>query len=183
MRRRFLCAGLTTFALVLTGCGGDDQQEAEKRAVAWAERVCATVADGGKQLSKPPRLNPSSPRSAKDSVVKYLGLLDGALAAMEAELRKAGSPPVRDGVSAYVKALQTVDEIQGAVGKAVTGLRKAKVSDKPALRKALNNAGKEMAKVRQIEGPAADLKANPALYAVFAKAPTCRRVDQLSSSE
>lgn len=183
MRRRFLSAGLAA-ALVLTGCSGDDGDPAEGRqqAVAWAERVCDSVAEGGAKLSEPPKLDPSSPEKALAGIIGYLGKLSAAVKGMETELRAAGAPPVRDGQSAYDKALATLDDIQTAVKKATSGLRKAKVDDPATLRSAMTTAGQEMAKVRQSEGPAADLKANPELYAVFAKAPSCKQIDNVNAS-
>lgn len=181
MRRRFLSAGLVAAAVVLTGCDSEGGQPDQQQAVAWAERVCASVAEGGEKLSQPPKLDPRSPQNALDSIVVYLGKLSSALDGMENELRAAGSPPVRNGLDTYGKALATLDEIQAAVKNATTGLRNAKVDNPAALKKAMTRAGKEMTKVRAAEGPAADLKANPELYAVFAKAPSCQKIDNVAA--
>lgn len=164
--------------VAVSGCsesGGSSSSEQD--ALAWAERVCQSLHEGGAALSKPPQLDPRSPQKAKASVVGYLETLHKALESMDAELQDAGSPPVAKGLNAYGKALATLDEIQQGVDGAVQRLRKVKVTDQAGLQKALTRAGKDLAKVQKLDGPAADLTANPELDKVFANAPKCQGIE------
>lgn len=169
---------ITVLAAVLSGCSdaGSRGPDAKQDATAWAEQVCQSLREGGTALAQLPQLDPRKPAKAKAGVVTYLQTLRKALGTMEKDLRAAGTPPVADGGAAYTKALGTLKDISDAVDSAVTRLRKAKVDDKAGLQKALARAGKDMAKVRQVGGPAADLKSNPELGEVFATAPTCKGI-------
>lgn len=163
-------------AAAVSGCSDDGGADPKQDATAWAEQVCKSLREGGQALSKPPQMDPTSPAKAKASVVAYLQTLQKALGSMEKDLRAAGEPPVDNGAAVYGKALATLDDISGAVDGAVSQLKKAKVSDKAGLQKALTQAGKGMAKVKQVGGPTADLKKNPELGEMFATAPACQGI-------
>lgn len=164
--------------VAVSGCSeSDGSSPSQQDALAWAERVCQSLHEGGAALSTPPKLDPRSPQKAKASVVGYLETLDKALESMDAELQKAGSPPVAKGLDAYGHALATLDKIQQGVEGAVQRLRKVKVTDQAGLQKALTRAGKDLAKVQKLDGPAADLTANPELDKVFASAPKCQGIE------
>lgn len=178
IRRLIISAAVVGVAVSgVSGCTDSGPESSQQNAVAWADRVCGSLREGGATLSTPPNLDPRSPAKAKASVVSYLDKLKAAVESMDAELRDAGSPPVDDGLTAYGKALDTLDEIQQAVNGAVERLRKVKVSDQEGLRTALTRAGKDLAKAQRVDGPAADLKANPALDKVFAEAPACQGIE------
>lgn len=176
IRRYFAAAAIGALGFTAAaGCGGvsDDPRQL---ASDWVERVCQSVNAGAEKLSKPPKVNLASARDMKDSVVTYLTTVSDALGDTEAELRAAGVPPVHNGIAAYGKALKTTEALQGALAKAVSDLRAAKVEDEQEFKAAMTKVGKRLGKVRQQEGPAEDLKANPELATLFQQTPSCSKV-------
>ncbi|GGS17016.1 hypothetical protein [Actinokineospora fastidiosa] len=184
VRRPLIAAAV---ALVLAGCGNDEPAAPEPApqppattttttgdAVAWAERVCSSVAPEVKKLSAGPDIDPNDPKAAKTNLVAYLDTLVAALDRMTAAIRDAGAPPVPDGEVAADRAMQTLQEAKTQVEQSRTELAAADVSNQAAFQKAFTNVGEDLQRLSELENPMAGLRGNEELDAAFEKAPSCR---------
>lgn len=150
------------------GCGGDKPGAAE----IWAGEVCSSLAKSG-ATPKPPPVDGRDPGSSRDAVVSYLDDASTRLEALEGTLKAKGAPPVADGQDALDRALGSLATTRTAVDDAKTGLAGAKVVDERTLSLALSSAAPGITAVTSYAGPAAELKANPALAEAFDRAGSC----------
>ena len=162
--------------LVVAGCS-DSDGDSDGPAVAWVERVCASVEKGAQTLASPPAADLADPQTAKTAFTDYLGRVSQALDTVSAGIRDAGQPPVDDGQRAVDNAMGTISEIKTAIETARTRVAGLPVTDPAGFQQALNDVGAGLAKINGVEGPTKDLKANPALNEAFGKAPACQRID------
>ncbi|HET9137982.1 hypothetical protein [Actinophytocola sp.] len=174
-RRSPALVSLIVSGLAVAGCSGAEDDSGGP-AVAWAERVCASVEQGAQGLALP-AADLTDPQAAKTAFDAYLGQVAQALDRVSAELRAAGAPPVADGQQAVDSAMGTITEIKTAIEGARTRVAALPVTDAGSFQAALNDVGTGLAKIDSVEGPTKDLKANPALNEAFGKAPACRRID------
>ncbi|MGW5055351.1 hypothetical protein [Actinokineospora sp. NPDC004072] len=146
-------------------------------AVAWAEKVCTAVEDGGKALSQFPAVDPSDPAKTKQAMLDYLQAISDTLAELGAGISAAGEPPVDGGAAAVDAALKRVEDLRAGLSGARAELAAVETGDPAAFQAALAALGPRLEGLNTTEGPTTDLKANPALKDAFAQAPACRRVD------
>ncbi|GAA4415024.1 hypothetical protein GCM10023148_11070 [Actinokineospora soli] len=195
-RSAFAAAAL---ALALTGCSGDNNPGtpapapqattattttggAGGDAVAWAERVCASVGPEVEKLSAGPDIDPSNPQAAKEGLVTYLDTLISAIDRMIGGMRDAGAPPVPDGQIAADRAVGTLEEAKGSVSAARDELAAADVSDPAAFQAAFTKVGEDLQKLSELENPMEGLRGNEELDAAFEQAESCKKLSGSSAA-
>ncbi|MFC7614727.1 hypothetical protein ACFQV2_15535 [Actinokineospora soli] len=145
--------------------------------IAWAEKVCGVVEQGGKSLSQIPAIDPNDPAKTKQAMLEYLGAISDELGKLGEGISAAGDPPVDDGAAAVDAALKRIETLRGSLAKAEEKLSAAPVTDPAAFQAALAQIGPDLEGLNTTEGPTAELKANPELKDAFNTAPACRRVE------
>ncbi|WP_415949628.1 hypothetical protein [Streptomyces sp. KLOTTS4A1] len=174
MRRQIAAAALlATVTVVATGCSTAEPEGAPQ--LAWAGGFCGEVQNLGSQLQLP-KGDGDSPKEYQTEVVGFLDALDGQLGALEKNMENGEAPPVEGGQGAYDKALKRLREARDTLSATNEGLKKAKVTDKKSLEKALREAGDGIEKAGSYQGPAQDLRSHPELKKAFDEAPECAEV-------
>ncbi|MFI7320800.1 hypothetical protein [Streptomyces venezuelae] len=156
-------------AVLLSGCSSrsDDAPQVD-----WASDVCDSVQDVGSELTLPA----SDHKDAKkyhSEVVTFMDALGRRLGALDRKMRHEGAPPVDGGDAAYEKALGNLRTARSSLAGTTARLKKADVTDEKSLEAALKRAGEGLRKASAYQGPAHDLRADPALGKAFDKAPEC----------
>ncbi|MFC5289394.1 hypothetical protein ACFPM7_20275 [Actinokineospora guangxiensis] len=196
MKPRLAGAAIFAFAAVAltAGCGSDDAAppvlpapgatsaqappaDLDDPVVAWAERVCGVVEQGGRSLARFPAVDPNDPAKTKRAMVDYLKAISAELGKLGEGISSAGAPPVDGGDAAVEAALQRIATLRASLADAQEKLSAVPATDPAAFQAALADLGPKLEGLHSAEGPTADLKANPELKEAFSSAPTCRRVE------
>ncbi|GLZ40310.1 hypothetical protein [Actinokineospora sp. NBRC 105648] len=198
MLRRLVAVTATASALTLAlaGCGGGNSGTgssssgaapasttassaggANAGAVAWAEKVCSTVAPQVAQLSQAPNLDPSDPVKAKTNLDAYFDKQISALDTMASGFQSAGAPPVADGDQLVEKATAGIKQAKTVVESAKTELASVDTSTPEAFQAGFVKVAENLQKLSESDDPTASLKGNQELDAAFQQAPTCKKLD------
>ncbi|OLR92091.1 hypothetical protein [Actinokineospora bangkokensis] len=193
MIRRRVVPALASVAIAigsLSACGSDSGSgsggsagPASDPAVAWMDKVCGSLAAGGKQLSEIPSVDPTDPSKAKAGLVTFLTNLSTALGSVSTSIKDAGVPPVADGQATVDKAQATIDGARTSLDSAKTRLEAVSATDPVAFTNALQEISPSLSAFSNTEGPLKDLKANPELNEAFGKTPACKQVDSGTGSD
>jgi hypothetical protein len=191
MIRRLATSGalIGAVALALAGCGssgsnspsGTTANVLDDPAVAWAEQVCKVVSSQAATLSQPPNIDPTNPAKTKDGYVEFLSRLSKAVGVFADGIKNAGTPPVANGQTAADTAVATLVDGKKSIDAAISKAKATPVTDPASLAKLQTALDADLAKSGDAKNPVNDLKANPALEAAFAKAPTCQKLDASTS--
>ncbi|SDD82231.1 hypothetical protein [Actinokineospora iranica] len=198
MVRRLVAATATAaaFALGLAGCGSDpgtapgatttsapaatttSGTSANGDAVAWAEKVCSSVAPHVDELDDGPKdIDGTDPNKAKAGMSAYLDKLSGALDSMTASFKEAGDPPVANGDQLSEKAVGSLDEAKKIVDGAKVKLEGVNTADPAAFQSGFLQVGQDLQKLGDLEDPTKGLRGNKELEEAFKAAPTCKKLD------
>jgi len=166
----------STAAMSVAACSGSGKSTSNAAApeVTWARHACESLeATGGPKLQLP-TVDPKNSAKSKQSIVTFLNGLSEQLGGVQVRLTALGTPPVANGKQTLATALGNITQTQSAVKTAATDITKAKVTDSKSLQAALAQAGQVMQKFQTYQGPAKDLRANPALSKAFDQAVACQ---------
>ncbi len=203
MKPRLVGAAVFAFAAVAltAGCGSDDAAppvvpapggasaaadapsaqappaDLSDPVIAWAERVCGVVEQGGKSLAAFPAVDPNDPAKTKQAMVDYLKAISDELGKLGDGISSAGPPPVDNGDAAVDAALKRIGTLRASLADARDKLSAVPATDPAAFQAALAELGPQLEGLNAADGPTTDLKANPELKEAFSSAPTCRRVE------
>ncbi|CRK61085.1 hypothetical protein [Alloactinosynnema sp. L-07] len=185
MVRRLAAVAVLALSLGIAGCGSDTPSTSGGTsaatgaggggdAVAWAEKVCSTVAPEREAFSKVPNIDPTDPVKARDGMVAYLDDLVKALERMVSGIQSAGSPPVADGETAAKRVVDTLEEAKATVSTAKDNLAKVDVTDPAAFQAGFTQVGTDLQKLGEMEDPTKGLRGNRELNEAFEKAASCK---------
>jgi hypothetical protein len=175
----FLSATLGVAVVALmSGCSSrvDDGPQVD-----WASDVCDSVQDVGSKLTVP-TADRKDAKKYHAEVVTFMDALDHQLGALDKKMRQDGAPPVEGGDAAYKKALKNLRGARSSLADTTVELKRAEVTDEKSLKAALRKAGEGMDEAGAYQGPAHDLRADPALKQAFDKAPDCANLPGVGSS-
>ncbi|MCT2592409.1 hypothetical protein LHJ74_21295 [Streptomyces sp. N2-109] len=158
-------------SLAVVGCSSAGSP-GEAPEVTWAGNVCEHLSRNGSQL-RLPAIDQKKPQQAKKRVVAFLDGLATQLGSLEKDMKKEGAPPVEDGKQSFTKAMEGLSQAKQEVDGAVTSVRESKVDDEKSLNAALAKAGEGFRKAGRYQGPAQELRADPALKSAFDEAEDC----------
>ena len=194
-----LTAGVATvlLALVVAGCseksdtgsgsttGSNTETSSEAAgggdAVAWADEVCAAMADDVATLTTQPEVDQSNPQAAKDSLVTYLGNLETAIDGMSTAVSDAGTPPVTGGEEAAQSFLDQIGTAKDAVTSAKGKLEAAPVDDPVAFQTAATGAMTDLQALSSMD-PTSSFSENEELSKAYNDAKSCQALEEGSSS-
>ncbi|HVK20872.1 MAG TPA: hypothetical protein VM677_05880 [Actinokineospora sp.] len=191
MVRRLATVAVLALSLGLAGCGSDSPSTSGGTssaapsggdAVAWAEKVCATVAPERDALSQVPNIDTSDPMKAREGMVTYLDNLVKALDRMVTGIKSAGTPPVADGETAAKRVVDTLEEAKATVTTAKENLAKIDVTDLAAVQAGFTQVGQDLQKLGQMEDPTKGLRGNREINEAFEKAASCKALQDSGSS-
>lgn len=172
---RRLIAGVVlagTAACSVAGCGTDAKKDHAGPEVAWAGKICTTMAQTS-ALSVP-KLNSADVLKDKKSLAKLLDGIAKRMATLEMNLQGVGAPPVPNGKQLFTTAMGNLTRTHSSVSTASKRLQKAKVTDKKSLQTAVKQVGTVFAQYNTYQGPQQDFRKDPKLNAAFTKAPACK---------
>ncbi|PPK65779.1 hypothetical protein V5P93_000333 [Actinokineospora auranticolor] len=149
------------------------------KVVAWAEKVCGTLTPEIATLNSEPSIDPAGDSAkARDGLVKFLGVLVGALDRSAQGVQAAGAPPVADGeklLAAQVTALSTA---KTATEKAQTMMRNVSATNPAEFQAGFVQVAEELQKLDELADPIKALRANPELASAFKQGPNCKKFEQ-----
>ncbi|WP_433331937.1 hypothetical protein [Spirillospora sp. CA-294931] len=159
-------------AFSAAGCGSDSKEAKEAPEVVWAGKACGAL----KQTSAlpVPQIEPANVAKSKASLVNMLEGIGQRMRTMEMALAGLGKPPVPNGDALYRTTMGRLTSTHSGVTTAKRRLEQAKVTDAKSLKGAMDQMKKAFGSYNGYQGPQADLRADPALNAAFAKAPACQ---------
>lgn len=193
MVRRLAAAAVAvvTLSFGLAGCGSDApttpgtttttttaKSEASGDAVAWADKVCATVGPEAEKFKTPPAVDPSNLQATKDNFVAYLDGMAQALDRMVGGIRDAGAPPVADGETAAKAVEDSLENAKATVIKAKDNLAKVDASNPQAFQAGMAQVGQDLQGLSQMEDPTKGLRGNKELNEAFEKSATCKALNE-----
>lgn len=168
-------AGVLAALLAVGGCtASSEEQAAASPEVAWAETVCGAVADGAAKVPQLPRVSPGGPEKAKQGFVKHLKTLSGALDGVRDAIKEAGAPPVADAKAVYSQTVRRLGKAVKSISAVTTTLADTDATDQKALRAAMSDVEKAVAKAGSARDLVKKLRANDQLDKVMSDAAACR---------
>jgi hypothetical protein len=175
-RRLIIGVVLASTAVVsAAGCGGSSKKSnAAGPEVTWARHACESLQNSNGPKLQLPSIDPRNSAKSKQSIVTFLNGLSDQLGGVQVRLTALGSPPVADGKQTLGTALSHLSQTQAAVKTAAADIGKAKVTNAKSLQSALAQAGQVMRRFQTYQGPARDLRTNPALSKAFDQAVACQ---------
>ncbi|WP_436493321.1 hypothetical protein [Actinokineospora sp. HUAS TT18] len=191
MLRRLAAFAVLALSLGLAGCGSDSPSTSGGTstpaasggdAVAWADKVCSTVAPERDALTTPPNIDPTDPAKARDGMVTYLDTIVKALDRMVGGIKSAGAPPVADGETAAKRVVDTLEEAKATVTTAKDNLAKVDVTDPAAFQAGFTQVGQDLQKLSDMEDPTKGLRGNRELNEAFEKAESCKALQDPTTS-
>lgn len=165
-----LVALASAAALSVAGCGSEKKDGPE---VAWAGRACGVLTKSAPM--QVPKLDGASVLKSKASLVQLLDGISDRMRALETSLSGLGAPPVDNGDALFSTTMNNLTRTHSTVTTASKNLKRAKVTDKRSLQRAVDQMGRAFGQYSGYQGPEQDLRKNPELAAAFAKAPACKR--------
>lgn len=200
--RRSALALLATVGL-LAGCGGDDStpdanvdptdaaattaqvaetpvptpDAKEKKKLdtptgKWATNVCNGLAKNALEL-QPPDVDPASPESTRDSLIKFFEAVGTQLDGQLEVLEDAGDPPA--GRKTYANAIEALEDMSKSVDKLGNKVAESKATSESDISLIVAELGKDMTSLSSYQGPVVDLTKNSDLKAVLAAEPSCAK--------
>jgi len=181
-----------TLSFGLAGCGSDSpstpgaatttttttaKTEAGGDAVAWADKVCATVGPEAAKFSQPPVTDPTNLQATKDNFVAYLDGMAQALERMISGIKDAGTPPVADGEAAAKAVESSLQTAKDTVTKAKDNLAKVDASNPSAFQAGMAQVGQDLQGLSQMEDPTKGLRGNKELNDAFEKSEKCKALN------
>ncbi|MBB5939544.1 small secreted protein [Streptomyces zagrosensis] len=155
MNKKLVAAlsGGAALVLALTGCGGDDD-EGNKKAESWAERVCGDVQP---QLKKMQEANASIKAAANEPDSKKLQQMDSqafqqlsdAYRALGTSLKDAGAPPVDGGEKTQTEAVKGLNAASRAFSDLKISVDKLDVKNKSKFADGLHGVAAKLKKLSQ----------------------------------
>lgn len=142
-----LC-GSAVLTLVLTGCGGDNEDDG--KAQAWAKKVCDQVQPQVKKIQgatasiSEAAAKDSSSEAVQKADSEAFGQLSDAYKALAGALSKAGEPPVEDGVKLRKDAVKELNDISASYAGLKTKIDDLDTKDQGEFATGLRQISKEL---------------------------------------
>jgi len=164
--RIVLVSSVVLLALAAAGCGGggsdDSSSSSGTDAKTWAKDVCGAldtwsndVKSGSKDLGTALR-DTSSPKDAKDKVVKYLEDVQDSTETMVDDVKAAGTPAIEKGQAIQDDLENGLEEARDSFDKAVESAKKIDTSNLRAFTTGLSNLSQQIQ--GQLSQASGDLK-------------------------
>jgi hypothetical protein len=163
-----------TASTATSGAAGAD-------AVAWADKVCKSVESEVGTLTQEPKIDTSTPESAKAGLTSFLNDFGTALDRLIGGIKSAGDPPVADGKQVVDETTKGLEQAKQTIQDAQTKLAQTQMNDPAAVQQALTEVAQKLTSIGNLDATKS-MEDHAQLKDAFEKAPTCKKLDQQKPS-